>query len=243
MKMTKKMTALMLAMSMAAAGTTAAYGDPGVSATDEVKSAGGSTNMTLTGNIQVTTLSVTIPTTVAFDVDMTKIPVKSATDKAGVNVQVTGPTETDYRIINKSASTVWVYVTAVTPSATSTGKTPALVSKYSDLKAADYNLLFAIKDTKVAPPVVNAYTDETDLTLDGDSADFWMKSGMASGDKYYLNSDNGKLLAQDQATGEKENEMPLTIYAFTRKGWVAGDSFTVQPTFTVSVTDPTKPTT
>ncbi|MFR2846100.1 MAG: hypothetical protein ACLTC4_02700, partial [Hungatella hathewayi] len=221
MKMTKKMTALMLAMSMAAAGTTAAYGDPGVSATDEVKSAGGSTNMTLTGNIQVTTLSVTIPTTVAFDVDMTKIPVKSATDKAGVNVQVTGPTETDYKIVNKSASTVWVYVTAVTPSATSTGKTPALVSKYSDLKVADYNLLFAIKDTKVAPPAVNAYTDETDLTLDGDSADFWMKSGMASGDKYYLNSDYGKLLAQDQATGEKENEMPLTIYAFTRKGWVA----------------------
>jgi len=239
MKMTKKMTALMLAMSMAAASTTAAYGDPGVSATDEVKAAGGSTNMTLTGNIQVTTLSVTIPTTVAFDVDMTQIPVKSATDKAGVNVQVTGPTETDYKIVNKSASTVWVYVSAVTPSATSTGKTPALVSKYSDLKAADYNLLFAIKDTKVAPPAVNAYTNETDLTLGGDSPDFWMKSGMASGDKYYLNSDNGKLLAQDQATAAKENEMPLTIYAFTRKGWVAGDSFTVQPTFTVSVTDPT----
>ena len=84
MKMTKKTTALMLAMTLAAAGTTAAYGDPGVSDNGVVGSAGGSTNMTLTGNIQVTTLSVTIPTTVAFDVDMTKVPVKSATDKVGV---------------------------------------------------------------------------------------------------------------------------------------------------------------
>ena len=55
MKMTKKTTALMLAITLAAAGTTVAYGDPGVSGSTEVKSAG-STNMTLTGNIKVTTL-------------------------------------------------------------------------------------------------------------------------------------------------------------------------------------------
>ncbi len=242
MKMTKKTTALMLAMTLAAAGTTAAYGDPGVSGSTEVKSAG-NTNMTLTGNIKVTTLSVTIPTTVAFDVDMTAVPEKNATAKDKVNIQVSAPGEDVYKIVNNSASTVWVYVTAVTPSAVVAGKTPTLVNKYSDLKSADYNLLFAIKDTKVAAPAVNNYTDESGLKLGNDNTDFWMKSGMTVGEKYYLNGDYGKLLAADQATAEKENVMPLTIYAFTRKGWVAGDSFTVQPTFTVSVTDPTKPTT
>lgn len=253
MKKTKKMAALALTMAMASTGMTAAYAeDPtaSVSASTEVKSitkADGSmngTDMTLTGTIKVTSLSVTIPTTVAFNVDMTQVPAASATEKAAVNVQVEQPGEDVYRIKNNSASAVWVYVTDVTPSAATAGKTPVLTDTYADVKDNNYNLLFAIKDAKAAAPAVNAYSqpDASDMTIGATS--YWMKSGTPTGGKYYLNDTNGKLIAKDQATGadEGKNEMGLTIYAFTRKGWTAGDKFTVKPVFTVSVEDPNPPT-
>ena len=69
-----------------------------------------------------------------------------------------------------------------------------------------------------------------------------MTTAISSTDKYYLNSTTkGELIAKDLAVDAKagKNEMPLTIYAFTRKGWKAGDKFNVTPVFTVSVTDPT----
>ena len=255
MRKTKKMAALALTIAMAAGGMTSAYAvdeAPGVSDSTEVKSIetnnDGSvkgTEMLLTGTIKVTTLSVTIPTTVSFNVDMTKIPASEAGGDATktVNVQVEQPSDSDYKITNNSASSVWVYVTGVTPTANGGDKVPKLTNKYEEVKKNDYNILFAIKDSAENSPKAGAYdgTIKTEPDEIG-TADYWMTTGISSTNKYYLNSTtNGELIAADLAKDDKagDNIMPLTIYAFTRKGWKAGDKFNVTPVFTVSVTDPT----
>ncbi|MBS5066094.1 MAG: hypothetical protein KHZ58_20320 [Hungatella hathewayi] len=251
MRKTKKMAALALTIAMAAGGMTSAYaagatGETSVEASKDVKSAG-DTSMLLTGTIKVTTLSVTIPTTVSFNVDMTQVPKSGAKDKTGetkVNVQVEQPEDTIYKITNNSASSVWVYVTGVTSEANGGSKLPVLTDTYADVKANDYNMLFAIKDSAEDAPEAGTYSDPATEPDEIGTAAYWMtKNGINSTDKkYYLNSTtNGELIAKDQAVkdGNTKNEMPLTIYAFTRKGWKAGDKFNVTPVFTVSVTDPT----
>ncbi len=244
MRKTKKMAALALTIAMAAGGMTSAYaagatGETSVEASKDVKSVG-DTNMLLTGTIKVTTLSVTIPTTVSFNVDMTKVPASGASDKT-VNVQVEQPADTVYKITNNSASSVWVYVTGVTPEANG-GSLPVLTNTYADVKTKDNNMLFAIKDSAEASPAAGTYSDPATEPNEIGTAAYWMTSAISSTDKYYLNSTTkGELIAKDLAVDAKagKNEMPLTIYAFTRKGWKAGDKFNVTPVFTVSVTDPT----
>ena len=245
MRKTKKMAALALTIAMAAGGMTSAYaagatGETSVEASKDVKSVG-DTNMLLTGTIKVTTLSVTIPTTVSFNVDMTKVPASAASDKT-VNVQVEQPADTVYKITNNSASSVWVYVTVVTPEANG-GSLPVLTNTYADVKTKDNNMQFAIKDSAENSPKAGAYDGTTKPEPDEIGAPgYWMTTAISSTDKYYLNSTTkGELIAKDLAVDAKagKNEMPLTIYAFTRKGWKAGDKFNVTPVFTVSVTDPT----
>ena len=248
MRKTKKMAALALTIAMAAGGMTSAYaagatGETSVEASKDVKSAG-DTSMLLTGTIKVTTLSVTIPTTVSFNVDMTKVPDSEAGGDAtkAVNVQVEQPEDTIYKITNNSASSVWVYVTGVTPEANG-GSLPVLTNTYADVKTKDNNMLFAIKDSAENSPKAGAYDGTTKPEPDEIGAPgYWMTTAISSTDKYYLNSTTkGELIAKDLAVDAKagKNEMPLTIYAFTRKGWKAGDKFNVTPVFTVSVTDPT----
>ena len=245
MRKTKKAAALALTIAMAAGGMTSAYaagatGETSVEASKDVKSAG-DTNMLLTGTIKVTTLSVTIPTTVSFNVDMTQVPASGASDKT-VNVQVEQPGDDVYKITNNSASSVWVYVTAVTPAANSTNA-PILTNTYADVKEKDYNMLFAIKDSGEPAPAAAVYNDPATEPETIGTTGYWMTTDINNADKkYYLNSGTkGELIAADLAKGDKagDNEMPLTIYAFTRKGWKAGDKFNVTPVFTVSVTDPT----
>lgn len=257
MKKSKKIAALVLTTAMAAGGMTSVYaagavGETAVEGTSVVEkietNADGSikgTDMLLTGTIKVTNLSVTIPTTVSFNVDMTKTPVKGAATKADINVQVQQPAESVYKIINNSASSVWVYVTGVTPAANG-GALPVLTNRYDNVKTKDNNLMFAIKDTaEPAPALGGTYDDAKKEPGEIGTAGFWMTTDgiNSTNKKYSLNSTtNGELIAKDLAvagTGtEGKNEMPLTIYAFTRKGWKAGDKFNVTPVFTVSVEAP-----
>ena len=190
MRKTKKMAALALTIAMAAGGMTSAYaagatGETSVEASKDVKSAG-DTSMLLTGTIKVTTLSVTIPTTVSFNVDMTKVPASGASDKT-VNVQVEQPADTVYKITNNSASSVWVYVTGVTPEANG-GSLPVLTNTYADVKTKDNNMLFAIKDSAEASPAAGTYSDPATEPNEIGTAAYWMTSAISSTDKYYLNS-------------------------------------------------------
>ena len=236
MKRTKKMAARMLSMAMSTAWVGAAYG---VEAKDPVKveSADGNTTMTLTGTIKVTTLSVTIPTTVTFDIDMTAVP--ESGDISKVNPQVSQPGPDTYKITNNSASSVWVYVNSVSTEADAGGTAPTLVNEYKTLLTDSYSLMFTIKDAKDdTTPLAVTGTEATGMKIgtEGAGGD-WMLSGSKN---YFMNSERGKLIAKDQASGVNagKNEMGLRIYAYTRKGWQAGNSFKVKPVFTVSVTEP-----
>lgn len=245
MKMTKKMTALILSAAMSTAWAGAAYANPAVEAEATVSEPSDNNVMTLTGVVKVTTLKVTIPTTVTFDIDMTAVPAApgaedtTAAAKMGkVNPQVGQPDPSVYKITNKSASSVWVYVNSVSVEGVDGGQAPTLVTDYGTMYANPYNLMFTLKDAKDdETPLTVTGTEGTNMEIgtEGAGGD-WMETGTKN---YYMNDKRGKLIAEDQATTDgKENEMGLRIYAYTRKGWQAGNSFKVKPVFTVSVTDP-----
>ena len=73
-KMTKKMTALMLSAVMSTVWAGTAFAEPVNIPMETVSGPGDNTTMTLTGVVKVTTLKVTIPTAVTFDIDMTAVP-------------------------------------------------------------------------------------------------------------------------------------------------------------------------
>ncbi|MBS5062602.1 MAG: hypothetical protein KHZ58_02385 [Hungatella hathewayi] len=246
MKMTKKMTALALSLAMMAAGTVVSYGEAGDVGVAETLTGAGTASTNLTGTIKVTTLSVTIPTTVAFDIDMTKKPDPTdATTLDKINVQVPSgsqPTEGTYAITNNSDSPVWVYVTGVAPTQVSGSPAPLLANNYGELIGAGGNnkVMFAIKSVDADMPEVSG-TTESNMKI-GETS-YWMMDNISSSNIYYLTDgdtthENGKLVAKSQASAS-ENILKLRIYAFTRKGWQAENSFTITPTFTVAVKDPT----
>lgn len=94
MRKTKRMAALALTMATVAGGITSVYaagttGETSMEASKDIESVRG-TNMLLIGTIKVTTLDVTIPTIVSFNVNMAKIPNSEVGGDATrtVNVQV-----------------------------------------------------------------------------------------------------------------------------------------------------------
>ena len=70
----KQMAAAALAIGLAVAGTTGAYGAPDAAVAEvitEEKTGANAVETTLNGRINATTLSVSIPLTAAFDIDPT----------------------------------------------------------------------------------------------------------------------------------------------------------------------------
>ena len=244
-KMTKKTTALMLSAVMSTVWAGTAFAEPVNIPMETVSGPGDNTTMTLTGVVKVTTLKVTIPTAVTFDIDMTAVPSAPAAEDTTaaakmqkVKPQVGQPDPDVYKITNQSASSVWVYVNEVSVEGDAGGTAPTLVTAYETMFANPNNVMFTLKDAKDdSTPLTVTGTEGTNMKIGTEGADGdWMVAGSKD---YYLNANKGKLVAADQATSMgKENEMGLRIYAYTRKGWQAGNSFKVKPVFTVSVTEP-----
>lgn len=178
-----------------------------------VTAPGGTSSSTITGTIAATTLSVSVPTAAAFTIDPT---VEATT----VNSQLKSVPD-NYTVTNASVVPVYAYISgcAVAKGADMTG-TPTLVTATADLSTANA-VMFAVKDDTGKPTDFDTPTD-------------WLTTTPG---KYYPITANGKLAAKnDTAT----DEATMKFYGQTTTGWTNGDTFTITPTFTIAVTDPTK---
>ncbi len=217
MRKRKQLTALALALGLAAGGSMASYaaaGDPSVES-ESVMAAAGSKETELLGRINATTLSVTLPITVAFDVDPSKYDV---TQTDFLTRQISAPS--NYNIVNNSATPVYVHISGVTQGAVSgrVTSTSTLTDDKADVANTSKNkqVLLAIKASTETVPA-----NESAL-----SAGFGLTTATSS---YSLESTSkGKIDAG--AT------MNLKIYGLTNKGWSQNDIFSVKPSFTVGLT-------
>ena len=217
MRKRKQLTALTLAMGLAVTGSMASYGEAGDPAVenDASLSAVGTTQTELLGRINATTLSVTLPITVAFDVDPSKYDPSQADF---LTRQIGAPT--NYDIVNNSATPVYVHISKVTTGTVSGRVTSTCtLTDDKDAVALATNLkyvLLAIKDSTEDIPANNAALS-TGFGFKDSTANYTLKA-----------STKGKIDAG--AT------MKLNIYGLTNKGWSQNDIFSVKPSFTVGLT-------
>ena len=188
-----------------------------------VNESGGTTTTTITGTIKPTTLTVTVPTTVAFDVDPgaeAATTLNNDTLKAG---QFTNPS--NFSIINNSVVDVYAYVSSVaTPSGAALVTSEQSVAPKEGETAA--KVMVGVKSTAPA---------------DFSTAADWLKSDMSEGEKYYaFNADaKGKLAAKSSVEGQTDNQATMYVFGQVPKtGWATNDTFTVVPTFTITVNNP-----
>ncbi|WP_343207985.1 hypothetical protein [Anaerolentibacter hominis] len=215
MKRGKMALAVVLALVLTLSGSAAvlASSNPTMAEKDLTITNGSATSdTTFNGTIKATQIKVTVPTAVAFDIDPTK-------EATATNTQITQPD--GITITNKSAVPIWVRVTNI---AASSGVT--LVDNATALSAAK-SLMFGLKTTS-----------PTDFSTAAD----WLKGGDASGvgtitGNYYIN--DGSALDASTADSADGGALTMKICGQTKYGWKAADTFTVTPTFTVSVTQPT----
>lgn len=219
MRKKKQITALALAMGLAVTGSTAAYGavgDPAVGVDTATVSTTGPTETELLGRINATTLKVTIPLNVTFDVDPSKYD-KNETDF--LTRQMNGPN--NYNIVNNSATPVYVHISNIAQGTVAGDITSTCVLTDDP---AD------VENTAKKKQVLMAIRDKTDTKVPATYADLSTGFGFKPGtNNYTLNKDNkGKI--------ESGATMTLTIYGLTNKGWTQGDVFSVKPSFTVGLT-------
>lgn len=219
----KKAAGLALALATAAAicvpATALAADPPDPSVTNpptpNVTAADGTAQSTLTGAIKATTLSVSVPTAATFNVDPGKA--AAATD-AG---QFASPT--NYAITNKSVVPVYAYVSGVSASGVELTDASNDVKAATTAGGANAKIQFAVKDA--AP---GAFTTAAD----------WLTTSTT---KYYaFNAANmGKLEAGSATPAPASASATMKFYGqVPAENWTHGQSFTITPTFTISVTKP-----
>ena len=170
------------------------------------------------GKILATSIKVTVPTTINFDLDITKN-LEGAT--AGNN-QVTNTTFPS--ITNHSPVPVYVQVTNVAADDTITLINEApFESEAWGVK----NVMFSISDTALGYTILEL--PEKLLMETGTTG------GTTPASKFFVNANKGMISPRGGTT-------PLQIFAATRTGWNADELFTITPTFTIYTTEPTLPT-
>jgi len=197
-----------------AAATSVTYKETGLSD-------GGGADSVITGHIKITNISVKVPIASSFDIDP-NVKIK-ANDSA--TTQMGGQAD-NYTITNLSTVPLEISITAVAP-----GAGVNLVDTVSDLGNADKNVLFAIREAKETPP-----------TLPGTKNNkIWMnKTDIKKEAPYYVKGDKAYTIeaADTSATPNEETRtdvLKMKVYAATTRGWKSGNSFTITPTFTVSL--------
>jgi len=240
MRTGKKAVAVAAAMVMAvtvSAASFAAEEDPKYNnavsdaLTDKVVSDNGGVPSELTGTISITDIKVKVPVKAIFDID----PNKTLTI-GQASPQITGQAK-NYTITNLSSVPLNISITnvATAKGSKTTGADPEFVTTINDLESKEHGIMFSIRpsDTTVASvPVLPA--DKTTAL-----ADNWLKPSAAKGGTIgntYKFQDSGatyKLEATGTAGGK--DALTMTLYGATKTGWTSGDTFTVTPTFTVSL--------
>lgn len=173
----------------------------------------GSVTTTLEGVIKPTQLKVTVPTDIPFDISG-GINVAGSRDVTG---QITNRPET-LQIINESIIPVYVYITNVK---VSDGLT---LVRSEDGLSNDRSLMLGFREKNTVH----------NFKLPSD----WLQEGAAE-TPYFLNENGGRISAGIQTdSGTQPGVMDLEIYGQLGEGWTASETFTVTPTYVVSVRRP-----
>lgn len=240
--------ALTAALALALAAPASAFAAPdatddGTVAKDSPKSS------TITGTINATTLSVTVPTKVAFDID------PGADQETTLNGSVpnkygqfTNPA--DYTIKNLSAVDVYGYVSKVEVSNVTLTNAKADLAKPggkapSPANAADIKVMVGLTSNN----------DVTPLNLDATNGGYpdvnagWLTSsiGDETTTRYFAfnKANHGQMAAAkdgvvDDSRADCKGQYTMTVRGAVYKGgWAQGENFTVTPTFKVMTSDPT----
>lgn len=217
--------------------------DPGYTTTTAPTKADGTgtADSTMTGTIKATTLSVSVPTTVAFNID------PGAYDAAKIGEAADGTTHksgqftnpTSLAITNNSVVDVYCYVTGVTLTQDKI-KTLTLVN-------APGNLTRSGSGTVDGTAAIMFGLSNSATVLSGTTPADWLMSTVSASAPYYaLNkTDKGKLSARLASTDsgyttQTNHKAEITIRGAVKdRGWTNGDSFKVVPQFTIATTAPT----
>ena len=223
MRTMRKAAALTVALGLAVTGSMSSYAAETLPEATKVSyetkslSNGQGADSTITGHIQITNISVQVPITSSFDID----PNKEAAANADATAQM-GQQAENYMITNLSTVPLDISITKVEPSAGVT-----LVDTVDDL-SADKSVLFAIREANEAVPKLPGTKNNA----------VWMnKADIVGGAPYYVKGSSAYTIqAADDTVDGGADTLKMKVYAATKKGWKSGNSFTITPTFTVSLT-------
>lgn len=227
----KKAAAIALAFATTAAisaPATALAADPTAGTPTEIASSATGSNSAssaITGTIKPTTLKVSVPTVVSFDVDPGATPAATAVDPTTkVSGQFKSPS--NFTVTNYSVVDVYGYVSGVA----ATGATLSQTGATAGVRNADGTAW------TTAPAVQIVASD----TAPGDFATTakWFDTTKTKKLYAFNSSTNGKLAASADGTN-KGGEATMHLYGqVAQTGWKANDTFTVTPTFTIATADP-----
>lgn len=229
----KKAAAIALAFATAAAlsvpsAALAADGDPAAGTPAEIKSSAdgkNSASSAITGTIKPTTLKVSVPTVVSFDVDPGATPAATAVDPTTkVSGQFKSPS--NFTVTNYSVVDVYGYVSGVA----ATGATLSQTGATAGAHAADGT-------TWATEPAVQIVASDT-APGDFATAAKWFDTTKTKKLYAFNSTANGKLAASADGTAAG-GEATMHLYGqVAQTGWKTGDTFTVTPTFTIATADP-----
>ena len=183
----------------------------------------------LTGTISITDIKVKVPVKAIFDIDPNK-----ALTTGAASPQITGQA-TNYTITNLSSVPLNISVTKVKAAkGTGTdGADPTFVTTLNALESTEHGIMFSIRpsDTTAAPAPIMPADKATVLSDD------WLKPGADGviGDTYKFQTSGATYKLEETGTAGGKDTLTMTLYGATKKGWTSGDTFTVTPTFTVSL--------
>ena len=217
-KKMKKTAALALAVGMAVTGSMASYAsglanatieDVAISTSNAAGTVGGSQNSVLTGTIKVTSISVKVPTAAAFEMN----PNLTVTDPQ-VN-RITAQSG-EYKITNTSTVPIDVSITAIATNAAGgfTNDATKLTGTGNDKK-----VMFAVRKSTEAVPTSAA----------GDKTNWFDPDANYGNPPYKVSTTAGDNTLAASAVLE------MKLYGATVQGWSNNETFTVTPTFTISV--------
>lgn len=213
-KRLKKVTAVVMAMGMAATGSMASYAAaPSAGTTEEsemnISGTAGTQTSELTGYIAITNIKVKVPVKAGFDINPNGT-VAVAADKFGL-IETQAST---YQIENLSTTELTVKISNVAVS----GGVNLVTSEPTDAPADAKKLMFAIKKAGVVPALATA----------GD----WMTAGA---NDYYLDASGAPLALKAKGDADGGDKVNMKLYGITKSGWTNGATFSVTPTFTIAV--------
>lgn len=232
-------SALTVALAAPAAAFAADPTPPQVDAADvkTVTTTGGTQETEITGTVKATTVSVTVPTKVAFYLDPGAAQATTKDASANKYGQYTNPT--NITVTNRSAVDVYGYVSSVA------SNDVTLVDKKADLK----------KPGGIAPGAANANQIgvmvgicDTTESMSLDTTEDWMTVAGVDDtkDKRYYAFNKAKHGRLSAAQGDVvsshdgiEGSYTMTIRgAVFQGGWSQDESFLIKPTIKIVTTDP-----